>query len=134
MENKFLKFIPGIVAIIIVVVLMAGNIIHMTSKQHDISKEFPKLTTKDSINSIVLTIHTFSGFRSVSRDVYITIKYGEKYRIQTDYNNNYHEQGIGDNLSLGDRIIKRANCDTVYIEKRDVNKILFFLLHKDNPE
>lgn len=102
-------------------------------REYDLSNEYVLITKNDSLNEIIVFKYNEKFFKYAPYFISVTLTNGEKRGLKTFLNLNYEEpfRGINDVAQEGDRIIKKANNDTIIIRKKSVGKekTFFYIIY-----
>ena len=93
----------------------------------NLSKEYSfDIRNEKDINEEVVKIIPWHGVTNVQ------LSNGKKYWIDMSYNYDYRSSFIGDNIKLGDSIIKKANSDSLWV-KSSKGEFVFVVGERINP-
>lgn len=129
-ENK----IYLIFCVLIVILFIAYNV-RILLERNSINKEYPVLLIPDSLDAIISYKFSNDDFKYTPSALIFITSSQKKISISAKINPNFADGsvGINDASEVGDRIIKKANNDTIYIYKnnpKDVS-VYYFILSND---
>ena len=113
MNSNFYKMIKKEV-ILVFIIIVAGSIIGISLMHFYVNRLSSEYSTDirsvSKINAIIVKIVPWHGITNVE------LSNGNKYKINHSRNYVYSNPFFGDNIKLGDSIIKKANSDSLWVK------------------
>jgi hypothetical protein len=128
--NKIYLIFSGILVILFITLN-----VRILIKRNNIHKEYPILLIPDSLDEIISYKFSDDDFKYTPSALFFVTSSGRKMSISAKINPNFGDGSVGVNdvSEVSDRIIKKANNDTIYIYKnspKDIS-IYYFILSND---
>jgi hypothetical protein len=117
--------------VLLFIVLVACYFIYTTNDADKLfdeaEKQFPSLNNSDSVNSIVIEIYCPPSpiVRCASKSYIITEM--KKFSINNKYDLS-KKVSLNSLLSAGDSLVKRSNCDTLYLYDHEQTVDFLFVI------
>ena len=129
-ENKIYLIFSGILVILFITLN-----VRILIKRNNINKEYPILLISDSLDETISYKFSDDDFKYTPSALFFVTSSGRKMSISAKINPNFGDGSVGVNdvSEVSDRIIKKANNDTIYIYKnnpKDVS-LYYFILSND---
>jgi hypothetical protein len=129
-ENKIYLIFSGILVILFITLN-----VRILIKRNNINKEYPILLIPDSLDETISYKFSDDDFKYTPSALFFVTSSGRKMSISAKINPNFGDGSVGVNdvSEVSDRIIKKANNDTIYIYKnspKDIS-IYYFILSND---
>jgi hypothetical protein len=136
MRNKhrrnFLKLVPGLILVIVLIINAIIQEKTVSRRNEILLNSFQEIKKSNSIVGTIKEIYHFPKIRSSETMILVAIDNNKKYKISTILNlsQKNDERSISDVAELGDKILKRVQSDTIYINKGvlDSEEVYFFIL------
>ena len=128
MKNKNLKLISGLAFILICLGIFLFRVISIEKKYDDILSIYKDIKWTDSFDNIVIAKYSPKGFKYTSSVALVKLDNDSTYRLYTSLNKDYSNKGINDILLENDRLIKKSDCDTIYVINHQNDTRYFFII------
>ncbi len=132
MNNHMKKWRTYLIYFVFLLSIVLFTLYKFEKREDELSKEYILITKKDSLNDIIVFKYNEKVFKYSSFFIMFTLSSGEKRSLNTHLNLEYEESfyGINDVAQEGDRILKKANNDTIMIRKKNngSDKIFYYLI------